>query len=68
MIDWFKKRAKRIDFWDIGLIKWSVAATVLFIIAIWPAAMAWVKLVNPWYFLIAAAVFGARPLYRFYFK
>ena len=68
MIAWLNKRVKKIDVWDIGLIKWAAIASVLFIITIWPAAMNWVHSVNPWYFLIAFIVFVIRPLYRFYFK
>tara|TARA_Y100000296_G_C5130498_1_gene235267 strand:- start:210 stop:416 length:207 start_codon:yes stop_codon:yes gene_type:complete len=68
MINWLNKRVKRIDTWDIGLIKGYVAAFILFVITIWPAAMTWVHSVNPWYFLIAAIIFGARPFYRFYIK
>ena len=68
MIVWLKKRVKRMDVWDIGLVKWSVAAFVLFIITIWPAAMTWVQSVNPWYFFIAFIIFVARPFYRVYIK
>ena len=68
LIRWWGEKLRKLDIWDIGLIKGSVAAIVLFIITIWPAAMAWVQSVNPWYFLIAAVVLGARPLYRFYLK
>jgi|TARA_Y100000310_G_C20350162_1_gene653945 hypothetical protein len=68
MISWLNARIKKIDVWDMGLIKWSTAAFVLFLITIWPAAMTWVHSVNPWYFLVATVVFGIRPLYRFYIK
>ncbi len=68
MIALLKKRTKKMDIWDIGLIKWSVAAAVLFIITIWPAAMTWVQSVNPWYFFAAFVVIVARPFYRFYLK
>ena len=64
----FKNTVKKLDFWDIGLIKWSVAAAVLFIITIWSEAMNWVHSVNPWYFLIAFVIFVARPIYRAYLK
>jgi len=47
--------------WDIALIKLAVAAFVLFVIQIWPAAMSWVHSVNAWYFLIAAIVFATIP-------
>lgn len=65
---WLNKRIKKMDSWDVALIKWSTAAAVLFIIAIWPAAMEWVQSVNPWYFLIACVVLAIRPFYRIYVK
>jgi len=64
----FDKMVKKMDGVDIGLTKLSVAAAVLFIITIWPAAMTWVHSVNPWYFLVAFVIFAARPLYRVYLK
>jgi len=67
-MNFLSKRVKRMDFWDIALIKWTVMAAVLFIITIWPAAMNWVHSVNPWYFFIAFLIFIARPFYRIYLK
>jgi len=64
----FEKRVKRMDVWDIALTKLSVAAAILFIITIWPAAMNLVQSVNPWYFLIALIIFAIRPIYRVYIK
>ena len=64
----FNKPVKQLNAWDIGLVKLSVAALVLFIITIWSAAMTWVQSVNTWYFLIAALIFGARPFYKYYIK
>tara|TARA_Y100000310_G_C20257303_1_gene611962 strand:- start:171 stop:377 length:207 start_codon:yes stop_codon:yes gene_type:complete len=68
MINWFNKRVKRMDVWDIALVKFAVAAFVLFVITIWPAAMTLVHSVNPWYFLIAMVILAARPWYRVYIK
>lgn len=62
----FEKYVKKLDAYDISLTKLSVAAFVLFLITIWPAAMNWVKSVNPWYFLIAFVIFAMRPFYRFF--
>jgi hypothetical protein len=64
----FNKPIKKLNGWDVGLVKLSVAALVLFIITIWSAAMDWVQNVNTWYFLIAAVIFGARPFYKYYMK
>jgi len=68
MIAWLKKRVKRMDIWDIALIKYSVIAFVLFVITIWPAFLNWVLFVNPWYFFIAFLILIARPFYRVYLK
>jgi hypothetical protein len=68
MIDWLNKKVKKMDAWDVGLVKFYVAAMVLFVITIWSSAMTWVHSVNPWYFLIAGIVLVARPFYRVYLK
>jgi len=62
------KPMKKINGWDVGLVKLSTAAVVLFIITIWSGAMDWVHSVNTWYFLLAAVIFGARPFYKYYMK
>ena len=67
-MNWWNKRIKKMDVWDVGLVKWSVAAVVLFIIGIWPAALNWVLSVNPWYFFVAFIVFAIRPIYKVYLK
>lgn len=68
MIVWFNKRIKKLDAWDVGLIKWSSITFVLFLITIWPALMNWVHSVNPWYFFVAFVIFAIRPFYRIYIK
>jgi len=62
----FNKNLKKMDFMDVGLIKLSVAAVVLFLITIWPALMRLVTSVNSWYFLVAFVIFAARPFYKFW--
>jgi len=64
----FDKMVKKMDGMDVGLTKLSVAAAVLFILTIWPAAMDTVLSVNPWAFLVAFVIFAARPLYKVYLK
>ena len=64
MIKYFNKKIKKLDVFDMSLTKLSVAAFVLFVITIWPAAMTWVHSVNPWYFFVAFVVFVIRPLYK----
>lgn len=68
MIKHWNKNKKYIDFWDVGLIKLSSIIFILFIITIWPAAMNWVHSVNPWYFLVAFVIVGARPFYKYYIR
>jgi len=68
MIAWIKKRIKKMDVWDVGLIKWSTAAFILFVITIWQGAMDWVHSVNTWYFFAAFVIFAIRPFYRIYIK
>lgn len=58
------KKMKNIDMYDVSLTKLSVVAFVLFVIAIWPAALTWVLSVNPWYFLILFVILAIRPFYR----
>jgi len=68
MIKEMDEKVKKMDMWDVGLIKLSVALFVLFVVAIWPAAMTWVASVNPWYFLVAFIIVAIRPFYKFYLK
>jgi len=68
MIKEMNNKIKKIDMWDIALIKLGVALFVLFVITIWPAAMTWVHSVNPWYFLVAFIIVIIRPFYKFYLK
>ena len=64
----FDKQIKNMDSWDIGLTKLSVAAFVLFVLTIWPAALTWASSVNPWYFFAAFVIFAIRPFYRMFCK
>ena len=62
------KKIKNLDIWDISLTKLAVASMVLFVLGIWPSALKWTLSINPWYFLIAAVIVGARPFYKYYIK
>lgn len=46
-----EKKIKKLKMWDLALVKLSVAAFVLFLITIWPAAMSWVHSVHWGWFL-----------------
>lgn len=56
-----KCNLKKMDYTNLALVKLASAAMVLFIITIWPAAMSWVRSVNPWWFLIAAVILAIKP-------
>ena len=60
------KKIKNLDSLDMALTKLAVASFVLFILAIWPAAMNWVGSISPWNFCIAWILLAIRPLYRFF--
>ena len=68
MIKEMNKKVKKLDVWDIGLTKLAVAAFVLFVITIWPAAMTWVHSVSPWWFLAVFVIFAIKPMFKFYLK
>ncbi len=61
------KTIKKLDHWDISLIKLSSAAGILFVITIWPAAMELTHKIGPLWFLIAMIIFAIRPMQK-YFK
>ncbi|MFC1710798.1 hypothetical protein ACFLZJ_01430 [Nanoarchaeota archaeon] len=68
MIKWMKKKMKRMDIWDVALIKWSTTAFILFLITIWAGFSNWVHSVNAWWFFAAFIIFVARPIYRIYLE
>jgi len=68
MINIWKRAMKKMDWLDVGLIKFTMIALTLFVITAWAGAMDWVHSVKPLYFFIATVIFGARPVYRAYIK
>ena len=68
MIKYMKKGMKKIDIWDVALIKWSTLAFTLFLITVWPAFSNLVFSINTWYFFVAFILLMIRPCYRMYFK
>jgi len=52
----FEKQIKRVKLLDLALAKIGVAAFMVFLIGIWPAARNWLLSVNPWYFLGVSVV------------
>jgi hypothetical protein len=64
----FEKVVKKIDVWDIALIKMAVLAFTLAIVALYPSFYVWVQSINPWVFVIAFILFITRPFYRIWIK
>ncbi len=60
----FEKQMRKMKMWEWALAKLGVAAFVLFVIAIWPAALNWVLSINAWYFLAVAIIAAAIVQYN----
>ncbi len=64
VIDWLNKRNKNMDFWDIGLTKWTMFFFTLLLVKFWP-----VLLSLDWYwYLLATIILAIRPLTHFFIK
>ena len=66
MLKEMDKDVKQMDAVDIVLIKLAVAATVLFVITVWPAAMDLVHSISWKWFLAAAVIFAIRPFKHYW--
>ena len=64
----FDKKIKKLDTWDISLIKLSVITFTLLVLVTWPGFATWAYSVNPWYYLILLIVFAIRPVLKIWFK
>ncbi len=64
----FEDRIKKLDVWDIALVKLYLVFVTLAAITYIPALMTWVHNTNRLYFLLAAIIFVIRPLYRVWIK
>jgi hypothetical protein len=64
----FKKQIKKMKMLDFALVKLGVAAFVLFVLRIWPAARSGVMEVNPWCFIGIAVIAVAIVQFRIWRK
>jgi len=62
------KNIKLLNFWDLGLIKWTTFFVALWLVAVWPAFTEWIQSINHWWFLAIAIILAARPAYKYWFK
>ena len=68
LIKYWNKNRSKVDFFDMGLIKFCMIALTLFVITIWSGAMDLVHSIHWGWFLAACVVLGARPFYRYYIR
>lgn len=66
LIKLWKSGLKRLDIWDIGLIKFASMAFILLIITVWSGAMNLVHSIHWGWFLAATIVLFVRPFKRAY--
>lgn len=57
---------KKMDIWDVGLIKLAAISGALFLITVWPAAMDLVHSIHWGWLLGAMVVFALRPFKKLY--
>lgn len=61
-----KKAIKKFDCWDISLIKLSTAAFILFLVAVWPAALSLALSIHWGWYLAVCIIAAIRPLKKAY--
>lgn len=59
------RKTRSFKWYDLGLTKLSVAAFVLFVLSVWPAAIVWVQNTHWLWFLAATIVFSVLPVRKF---
>lgn len=56
------KKEWTLSSYTIASLKLAVAAFVIWLLKIWPAAMTWVQNTNIWWFVVAFVLFSIKPL------
>jgi len=56
------KKEMTINGCTLASMKLAVAAFVIWLLKIWPAAMTWVHNTNIWWFVAAFVIFAIKPL------
>ncbi len=59
---WAETKVRKMDFWDIGLVKWSCVAFGVALAILFPV----LREVNVWYWVALVVLLGVRPVYRVY--
>lgn len=61
---WGNKNVKKLDFWDVQLIKLSAITFAFWIITLIPVAGEWVVSKNPWIWFALFVVLAVRPFIK----
>lgn len=61
------RKVRKIDAWDIGLVKLSVIAFVFFLVNIWSGLNNWINSIHWGWFLGAWIILALRPWKRAWF-
>jgi hypothetical protein len=64
----FQKRVKKLDYWDLKLIKWGAVAAALFLLTAWPWLQIQAMKVHWGVYLAAMVILILRPLIKFWIK
>lgn len=59
-----RSKTKKLDVWDMALIKWSCIAFGVLLVIIFPV----LTTINIWWLIVLVVILMVRPLYRTYFK
>ena len=63
MIKWMSKMVKKMEWYDIGLIKWTTLFATLFLVTVWPWFHDLVMSVA-WYWFLAIMIILMIPLLK----
>ena len=66
--EWMNSKIKRLDWFDMKLIKWSVLFFTLWLVFAFTVIRDALGKVNPWIWLGLGILAAARPCYRAYIK
>ena len=64
LINWANEKVKKLDFWDVGCIKWT---SILFGLIIGAYIANFVKQYL-WVFIVLAVLLAIKPIYKFFKK
>ena len=67
-MEWMNAKIRKLDVWDMKLIKWSVLFFTLWLVFAFAAIHDWLETLNPGIFLGLGILACIRPCYRAYIR